>query len=45
MGIDVIELGLIPTPILYHACQTVAQVFAGIIVTASHNPRKITDLK
>ena len=45
MGIDIIELGLIPTPILYHACQTVAQVFAGIIVTASHNPKEDNGFK
>ena len=37
-GIDVIDLGLVTTPMLYYA-RIKKQIPAGIMVTASHNPK------
>ena len=45
IGFDVIELGLIPTPTLYYACYTMAYVSAGVMVTASHNPKEDNGFK
>ena len=37
-GIDVISLGLCTTPMYYYACIKL-NVFSGVMVTASHNPK------
>lgn len=37
-GIDIISLGLCTTPMYYYACIKL-QVYSGIMVTASHNPK------
>ena len=37
-GIDVIGLGLCTTPMYYYACIKL-QVYSGVMVTASHNPK------
>lgn len=37
-GIDVISLGLCTTPMYYYACIKL-EVFSGVMVTASHNPK------
>lgn len=37
-GIDVISLGLCTTPMYYYACIKL-QVYSGVMVTASHNPK------
>ena len=37
-GIDVINLGLCTTPMYYYACIKL-QVYSGVMVTASHNPK------
>ena len=37
-GIDVIFIGLVTTPMYYYACIKL-EVFSGIMVTASHNPK------
>ena len=37
-GIDVISLGLCTTPMYYYACLKL-QVYSGVMVTASHNPK------
>lgn len=37
-GIDVIHIGLGPTPMLYHAAATLPGVAGGVQVTGSHNP-------
>ena len=43
-GIDVIDLGLIPTPCLYFAVNTL-NIPHGLIVTASHNPQEYNGIK
>ena len=37
-GVDVIDLGLVTTPMLYYA-RMLKKINAGIMVTASHNPK------
>lgn len=37
-GIDIISLGLVTTPMYYYACIKL-NVFSGVMVTASHNPK------
>nr|WP_269783281.1 phosphomannomutase/phosphoglucomutase [Marinibactrum halimedae] len=36
-GCDVIDLGLVPSPLLYFAIATDEQIKCGVIITASHN--------
>lgn len=43
-GLDVVCIGLCPTPLLYFALHTSA-VDAGIMITASHNPQEYNGLK
>jgi phosphomannomutase/phosphoglucomutase len=43
-GADVIDLGLVPTPLLYFACGRRPEASAAM-VTASHNPREYNGLK
>lgn len=43
-GIDVIDIGLCPTPLMYFAMHT-RKVDAGIMITASHNPGNYNGLK
>lgn len=37
-GCDVIDLGLVPTPVMNFAALTLDQTRSGIMITASHNP-------
>lgn len=37
-GIDVVSLGLCTTPMYYYACIKL-QIYSGVMVTASHNPK------
>ncbi|SMF23847.1 phosphomannomutase [Alteromonadaceae bacterium Bs31] len=37
-GCSVINVGTVPTPLLYFACETVGESSSGVMVTASHNP-------
>lgn len=37
-GAQVIDIGLVPTPVMYFATNTMAGVRSGVMVTASHNP-------
>lgn len=37
-GCDVVNVGQVPTPVLYYAASTLAGVTSGVMVTGSHNP-------
>lgn len=43
-GIDVIDIGLVPTPLLYFAAQTLG-TGSGVMLTGSHNPPDYNGLK
>jgi phosphomannomutase len=43
-GVDAVKIGLVSTPMLYHASGILA-VDAGVIVTASHNPSEYNGFK
>ncbi|MBE6158079.1 MAG: phosphomannomutase/phosphoglucomutase [Firmicutes bacterium] len=43
-GIDIISLGLCTTPMYYYACIKL-QIYSGVMVTASHNPKDDNGLK
>lgn len=43
-GFNVLDLGLVPTPVLYFILHT-KNVDAGIMITASHNPKEYNGLK
>ncbi|MGI6139714.1 MAG: phosphomannomutase/phosphoglucomutase [Candidatus Hydrogenedentales bacterium] len=43
-GLDVIDLGMVPTPVLYYGLQTL-EVDGGLMLTASHNPKNYNGMK
>ncbi|MDJ0877097.1 MAG: phosphomannomutase/phosphoglucomutase [Halieaceae bacterium] len=43
-GRDVVDIGLVPTPVLYYATHTL-DIRSGIMVTASHNPADYNGFK
>ena len=43
-GRDVVDIGLVPTPLMYFATQR-ADCSSGIMVTGSHNPREYNGMK
>ncbi len=43
-GADVIDIGMVPTPILYFACKTL-DARSGVMLTGSHNPANHNGLK
>jgi phosphomannomutase/phosphoglucomutase len=43
-GCDVIDIGVVPTPILYYAAETIGHG-TGVMVTGSHNPKDYNGLK
>ncbi|WP_110686193.1 phosphomannomutase/phosphoglucomutase [Salinicola aestuarinus] len=44
-GRDVIDIGRVPTPVLYFATATLADGASGVMVTGSHNPPNYNGLK
>ncbi|WP_239496110.1 phosphomannomutase/phosphoglucomutase [Salinicola peritrichatus] len=44
-GRDVIDIGRVPTPVLYFATCTLAESRSGVMVTGSHNPPEYNGLK
>ncbi|WP_202862841.1 phosphomannomutase/phosphoglucomutase [Microbulbifer sp. A4B17] len=44
-GCNSIDLGLIPSPLLYYACAKGKNTSSGVIVTASHNPAEYNGFK
>lgn len=44
-GCNVLNLGLIPSPLLYFACATIGSSKSGVVVTASHNPGEYNGFK
>jgi len=43
-GCDVIDIGEVPTPVMYYACEHLG-THSGVIVTGSHNPSQYNGLK
>ena len=44
-GLDVLDLGMVSTPLLYYATHTLDTSHAGVMVTGSHNPAPYNGLK
>lgn len=44
-GVNVVDLGVVPTPIMYFATHTCAGVDSGLMITGSHNPSAYNGLK
>ncbi|BFM13744.1 phosphomannomutase/phosphoglucomutase [Simiduia litorea] len=44
-GCNVINIGLVPSPVLYFACATIGSTKSGIVVTASHNSGEYNGFK
>lgn len=43
-GVDVIDIGLVTSSMLYYACE-VFSIYAGVMITASHNPKEYNGFK
>lgn len=44
-GCNVINIGLVPTPLMYFACEVLPESQSGVIVTASHNAKQYNGFK
>ena len=44
-GCDVIDIGMVPTPVLYFAASTLKESSSGVAVTGSHNPSDYNGFK
>ena len=43
-GVDVIDIGLVTSSMLYYACE-IFSIYAGVMITASHNPKEYNGFK
>ena len=43
-GVDVVDIGLVPTPVLYYSTWNL-ETWSGVMVTGSHNPKEYNGLK
>ena len=44
-GCNVIDIGIVPTPLMYFACEVLPETHSGVIVTASHNRKEYNGFK
>lgn len=44
-GCDVIDVGQVPTPVLYFATHNIEEATSGVMITGSHNPPEYNGLK
>lgn len=44
-GVNVLNLGMVTTPMLYFATHYLAQTYSGVMITGSHNPPQYNGLK
>ncbi|WP_226664172.1 phosphomannomutase/phosphoglucomutase [Microbulbifer aggregans] len=44
-GCNAVDLGLVPSPVLYFACAKAKNTSSGVVVTASHNPADYNGFK
>ncbi len=44
-GLEVIDLGMVPTPCAQYYVHTHGQLRGGVVITASHNPREFNGIK
>lgn len=44
-GCHLVDIGVVPTPLMYFATYTLPQITSGIMLTASHNPSNYNGLK
>jgi len=44
-GRDVVDIGMVPTPVLYYATNILAGTRSGVMLTGSHNPANYNGLK
>lgn len=44
-GCNVLDIGVVPTPLMYFACEVLAETQSGVMVTASHNTKEYNGFK
>ena len=44
-GCNVLDIGVVPTPLMYFACEVLPETQSGVMVTASHNAKEYNGFK